>query len=118
MKRFAIRALIVGLVFGAAIGGLPIGRVAAADDTGQAALEADHSLVGALGKGDKAAAGKLLDADFVWTDIDGKSLKKAEVLAALPAFAADNQGDMDVQSHFYGQVETVFGAHHNARSED
>ncbi len=92
----------------------PIGR-AAADEAGQAAVQADHSLQTALGKSDKAAAGKLLDADFVWTDADGKSLKKAEVLDALPSFAAENQGDESVQTYFYGQVETVLGAHHNER---
>jgi hypothetical protein len=90
-------------------------RAAAADDAGQAALQADHSLLSALEKSDKAATGKLLDADFVWTDGDGKSLKKAEVLDNLQSFAADNHGDENVQTNFYGEVETVLGVHHNAR---
>ncbi len=115
MKRFMTRALIVGLVCGGAFGALLIGRAAAAGDAGQAAVEADHSLLNALGKADKVAAAKLLDANFVWTDVDGKSLKKAAVLGHLPAYAADNQGDTDVQSHSYGEVETVYGAHHGAR---
>jgi hypothetical protein len=115
MKRFMTRALIVGLVCGGAFGALRIERVAAAGDAGQAAVEADHSLLDALGKADKAAAGKLLDTNFVWTDTAGMSLKKAEVLSDLPAYAADNQGDSDVQTRFYGMVETVIGAHHNAR---
>lgn len=115
MKRFLILGLIVGVLCGGALASGPVGRVDAADEGEQAVLQADKSLLSALGKADKAAASKLLDADFVWTDVDGKSLKKAEVLAALPAFATDNQGDTDVQSHFYGQVETVFGVHHNAR---
>src|SRR5260370_41130922 len=40
----------------------------AADD---AVVQADHALVQALEKGDKAAAEKLLDADFTWMDADG-----------------------------------------------
>jgi len=115
MKCFLIRALIVGVVCGGVLAAGPIGRVAAADDAEQGALQADHSLLYALGKADKTATGKLLDADFVWTDTDGKSLKKAEVLDSLPSFATDNQGDENVQTHFYGQVETVLGTHHNAR---
>lgn len=90
--------------------------IRAADDAEQAALQADHSLASALEKSDKNAAGKLLDADFVWTDGDGKSMKKAEVLSDLHTFAADNKGDeKDVQTHFYGQVATVLGEHHGAR---
>ena len=115
MKGFLIRVLIVGVVCGGVLTTCPIGRVAAGDDAEQAALKADRSLLVALGKADKAATGKLLDADFVWTDVDGKSLKKAEVLDNLPSFAADNQNDENGQTHFYGQVETVLGAHHNAR---
>jgi hypothetical protein len=81
----------------------------------QGALNADHSLMDALGKSGKAEAGKLLDADFVWTDADGKSMKKAEVLSDLEAYAKDNQGDAGVETHFYGQVETVLGTHHDVR---
>ena len=115
MKGFVTRVLIVGVVCGGVLATGPIGRAAAGDDAEQAALQADRSLLAALGKADKAATGKLLDANFVWTDVDGKSLKKAEVLANLPSFATDNQNDTNVQTHFYGQLETVIGAHHNAR---
>ena len=115
MKSFLIRTLIVGVVCGAVLAPGPLGRTAAADDGEQAALQADKSLLAALGKADTAAAGKLLDAEFVWTDTEGKSLKKAEVLDALPAFATDNMGDEKVQTHFYSQVETVVGEHHNVR---
>jgi hypothetical protein len=115
MKCFWTRMLIVGVVCGGVLAAGPILRAAAADDAGQAALQADHSLLSALEKSDKAATGKLLDADFVWTDGDGKSLKKAEVLDNLQSFAADNHGDENVQTHFYGEVETVLGVHHNAR---
>ncbi len=114
MNAFLTRALIVGVLCVGALATGPVGRVAA-DDGEQAALQWDRSLLSALGSADKAAAGKLLDADFVWTDTDGKSLKKAEVLGGLNEYAADNQGEENVQTHFYGQVETVLGVHHNAR---
>jgi hypothetical protein len=115
MKCLLIRALIVGVVCGGILASGPMGRVAAGDDADQTALLADRSLLTALGKADKTATGKLLEADFVWTDADGKSLKKAEVLGDLSTYATDNQGDENVQTHFYGQVETVLGVHHNAR---
>ncbi len=115
MKAFVTRALIAGIVCGGFLATGPIGRATAVADTEQAALQADHALLSALGKADKSAAGKLLDADFVWTDTDGKSRKKMEVLGDLPAYAADNQGDEIVQTHFYGQVETVLGVNRDAR---
>lgn len=114
MNAFLTRALIVVVLCGRILATGPIGRVAA-DDGEQAALQSDRTLLSALGAADKTAAGKLLDADFVWTDTDGNSLKKAEVLGGLTNYAADNQGEEDVQTHFYGQVETVLGVHRNAR---
>jgi hypothetical protein len=115
MKRQLSHALIVGLLCGGVFGALLLPRVAVADGAAGAAVEADHALLAALGKADKAAAGNLLDAKFVWTDVDGKTRKKSQVLGDLKAYAADNQGDTDVQTYFYGKVETVIGAHHDAR---
>jgi hypothetical protein len=114
MKRFLNQALIAGVVCWAVLATGPIPRVAA-DDAEQAALQADRTLLSALGKADKSGTEKLLDSDFVWTDADGKSLKKADVLSDLPTYAADNRGDEKVQTHFYGQVETVLGVHHSTR---
>jgi hypothetical protein len=115
MKRVSIRVLIVGVVCGGVLASWPMGQTGAGDAPEQGALQADHSLLSALSKADKTATGKLLDADFVWTDADGKSLKKTEVLGDLPTYATDNLSDENVQTHFYGQVETVLGIHHNAR---
>jgi hypothetical protein len=36
-------------------------------------------------------------------------------VAHLLTYTTDNQSDENVQTHFYGQVETVLGVHHNAR---
>lgn len=115
MRSAFVRVAVFGVVCGVALSIGILGRMAAADDAGQEAVQADHSLFSALGKSDKAAVGKLLDADFVWTDGEGKSMKKAEVLDGLAAYATDNQGEDDVQTHFYTQLETVLGSHHGAR---
>ncbi len=114
MKRFVTRALLAGLVFGGTFGALRIER-AAADGVESTVLQADKSLLDALGKSDKTALVKLLDANFAWTDTDGKTHKQADVLGNLRAYAADNQGETNVQTHFYGQVETVAGEHHGDR---
>jgi ketosteroid isomerase-like protein len=115
MRSALVRVLVIGVVCGVALSIGVLGRIAAADDAGQEAVQADHALLSALAKSDKAAVGKLLDADFVWTDGDGKSMKKAEVLDGLAAYATDNQGEDDVQTHFYTLLETVLGSHHGAR---
>ncbi|MBZ5644163.1 MAG: nuclear transport factor 2 family protein [Acidobacteriia bacterium] len=114
MNRFVTRAMIAGLIFGATFGGMRIRR-AAADGAEHVPLEAEKALQGALEKSDKVAAGKLLDANFVWTDVNGKAHKQPDVVSNLKAYAEDNQGESDVQTHFYGQVETVAGEHHGAR---
>jgi len=79
-----------------------------------AALKADKEFLAAVDKSDKNATGKLLDDDFAWTNIEGKTRNKSAAIDDLAALAADNQGDADVQTHFYGQVETVIGVHHKA----
>jgi hypothetical protein len=114
MNSFVTRVLIATAVCGGMLVPGAIGR-AAGDGAEEDSLRADRSLLSALSKADKNETGNLLDADFVWTDADGRSLKKAEVLGDLSIYAADNQGDENVQTHFYGQVETVLGVHHNAR---
>jgi hypothetical protein len=115
VKKHFNQGIIFGLVCARVLTASWGKQIAAADEGEQSALRADQAMLSALQKSDNAAAGKLLDTDFVWTDTAGKSVKKAEVLNALPAFATDNNGDEKVQTHFYTQVETVIGEHHNAR---
>jgi len=87
----------------------------ATGDDEQSVLQADHALSDAIGKADKSAAGKLLDSEFAWTDADGKTQDKTESVKNLAALAADSQGDTDVKTLFYGQLEIVSGTRHNAR---
>jgi hypothetical protein len=114
MKRFIKLAVVGGVVIAVFCAVLAIQSVAAAGDD-QAILQADHSLLQALAKADKPAVSALLDEKFEWTDVDGKIQNKAEALGDLAALAKDNEGDTDVKTHFYGELDIIFGFHHNVR---
>lgn len=75
---------------------------AAGDD--KAVLQADHNLLQALGKADKPATGKLLDAELIWTDSQGKSETKADVLQSFPAVG---NADVEAQARIYGHAGVV-----------
>jgi hypothetical protein len=79
------------------------------------ALEADRTLSAALTKSDKAMVSTLLDKDFAWTNVDGKTRTKAEALESIAELSSVNQGDTDVQTHDYGEVERIVGVHHGDR---
>jgi hypothetical protein len=76
---------------------------AAGDD--DAVLQADRTLVDAIAKSDKVSLGKLLDADFAWTDSEGKTQSKAEILANVPTPVAGY--DAEAKERTYGDVGTV-----------
>jgi hypothetical protein len=92
----------------------------------QAALAADRSFVLAVSKSNTATLDKLLDADFTWTDANGKTLTRAEVLGHVPKPLIDPGLDPEFQSpgsgplgsrtsallalenyHNYGEVEVI-----------
>jgi hypothetical protein len=114
MKRLITSLLAAGFVFGAwsAPQG---GKVVATADEEQTILQADHALAEALGKADKTAAAALLDERFEWTDVEGKTRTQAEALENLAVLAMDKVGDTDVKTHYYGQLEIIFGFHRKAR---
>lgn len=87
----------------------------AAADTEESALRADRLLAAALADNNKAAVAGLLDTKFTFTDSDGKVHDEAGTLRGLSGLAAMNGDETDVQTHFYGTVETVIGSHHGAR---
>lgn len=74
---------------------------AAADD---AVVQADHALVQALEKGDKAAAEKLLDADFTWIDPDGVMWAKDDGFRAGLKPLVGSGSDVKIIEHKYGKV--------------
>jgi hypothetical protein len=74
---------------------------AAEDD---AVVQADHVLVQALEKGDKAAAEKLLDADFTWIDSDGVMWAKDDAFRAGLKPLVGSGSDVKIIEHKYGKV--------------
>jgi hypothetical protein len=115
MKRFFARALAASFLVGLAWVALPGTSLAAADDA-PTFRQANQGLTLALASGDKKAVAALLDDRFQWVESNGRIHTKEQVLEELPAFAAVNEGALDVRTvDFLGQVERVLGMHHNKR---
>jgi ketosteroid isomerase-like protein len=70
---------------------------------------ADQAWTEAVAKNDSAAADKLTDTDFSWTDRTGKTRSKSETLASLGTFKSDP--DTDVVSMDEGKVVLFRGMH-------
>ena len=73
----------------------------------KAVVDADHAFVQALGKSDKAAVGKLLDADFTWTNTEGKTVGKSAALADLAGLASANPSGAEVKEITFGEVGEI-----------
>lgn len=78
-----------------------------APDNNPDVLAADHALVAALAKADKVTAGKMLDAEFVWTNSAGDTLERAIVLQVLPKPPLGDENDAQSSERTYGQVGAV-----------
>ena len=104
MKRLVRIAVILGISWAMAAAGS--GQAFAAEST-PAVVDADHAFVQALGKTDKAAAGKLLDADFTWTNTEGKTVGKSAAMADLAALASANPSDAEVKEITFGEVGEI-----------
>ena len=76
-------------------------------DTDTALAQADRAFVQAVAKGDKAALEKLLDAEFTWTDFEGRTLTRAQVLAAPPKPAVANEAAAELKQFIYGDLGDV-----------
>jgi hypothetical protein len=108
MRRnpFFASVLVLAVVLSGALAFLSLSSTAVAADD-QSVLQSDREFVQAAGKGDTATVGKVLDADFTWTDADGKTRSRAEVLDSLPAPALGNESGAQVTQRTYGQVGAV-----------
>jgi len=106
MNRIATRARMIGIFF---IGLLVVvsNKSAAAAGEDQEVLQTDHDFVQAAAKADKATVAKLLDADFTWTDADGRSRARTQVLGSIPSPALGNEAGAEVSQRTYGQVSAV-----------
>jgi hypothetical protein len=121
VERFLRIALIFGIVCGATVPALLNGPVAAADDT-QALLQADQAFVQAFAKSDKAAAKKLLDTAFTWTDAAGKISTRVLVLQNLgsaaglkPAISGEGAQPREYTYGIVGVVQVNDGKMHVLR---
>jgi hypothetical protein len=102
--RRSIFCVLVTAVMGpgtlVAIGSRPVFAAGAGQDVPQA----DHAFMQALGTSDKAAVAPLLDPELVWTDWEGKTQDRTQVLEHLPASTVSDAGS---KSYTYDQVVTV-----------
>ena len=78
-----------------------------ATDGDAAVIQADRAFVQAAAKGDAAGLGKMVDAEFTWTDAEGKTLTAEEVLRAIPKDALGDESGVEVSERTYGQVGAV-----------
>jgi hypothetical protein len=111
MRRVVIALLALAVLVA---GTLFISRTRAVDDE-QAAKDADRTFTANLDKGDQKAVGGMLDRRFTWTNTEGLPRNRRDTIKDFAALAAASKGDSDVQTHFYGRVLTVRGAHNDAR---
>ena len=76
------------------------------EDFEQRALAADRAFMDAVAKSDTAALDKFLDVRFTWTDANGKTLTRQEVLQQTPKPAITDAGAQST-AHNYGSVESI-----------
>ncbi len=118
--RFVTKALVIAYVCCGLLAAQTSRPIAAADhgkEDEKPVLQADHSFVLAVANEDKRTVALLLDADFTWTDSDGITSTREQVLQDLSAFAKGSEGNADLKPFRYGQVGVVFGVQQNARFE-
>jgi hypothetical protein len=99
-------ARISAIVFFAAALSLTAQHLVAAEGDA-AVMKADRAFVQAAAKSDAAALGKMLDAEFTWTDAEGKTLTREEVLRAVPKDALGDESGVELSERTYGQVGAV-----------
>lgn len=71
------------------------------------ALQADHDFVQAAAKGDTAAVGRFLDTEFTWTNMEGRTYSRADVLSSLPKPALGGEAGANQVRQMRSQVEAI-----------
>lgn len=113
MRCFAKYVLAMVIAQGGALIAPHLSRLAVASED-STAQQADRQFVRAAAKGDKEAVGKLLDADFTWTDAQGKTYTKGEALTELPRLTVSEDDGANVEQRSYAQVVVVMASHGKA----
>jgi hypothetical protein len=70
-------------------------------------LQADRKFVESAARGDGAAVSELLDTEFTWTDAEGKTISREEVLVALPKTALGDEAGAHQVRQTRSQVEAI-----------
>ena len=70
--------------------------------------QADHAFVQAAAKQDSEEIGKLLDADFTWTNAAGKTITRAEVVGSVPTSPMGDESAAKIEHRDYGQVVAIY----------
>ena len=80
--------------------------------------DADRAFLQAIAKADKHTLDQLLDPDFTWTDFNGKTQTKTQILQTAPKLVIDNQAKAEQKTYAYGQVfvaQSNLGRAHSLR---
>ncbi len=122
MKRCTSHAMVRCFLLGASFAVLMNGfltngsaatkaAIGAAGEGGDAAVsQADHAFVQAAAKQDSEEIGKLLDADFTWTNAEGKTITRAEVIGSVPTSPMGDESAAKIEHRDYGQVVAILSA--------
>jgi hypothetical protein len=80
-----------------------------------ALVGADHAFTEAMERGDKAAASKFFDEKFEFTNPEGKTFTRAQMIEQYPAIITAGPTATNVHSYNYGRVGDVSGIDQNTR---
>jgi hypothetical protein len=109
MRRALIRAVLVAL----ALHLVPLPPSAHAQDTAETIQKLEQGLATAVRTKDRRSLGNYLAAKFAWTDAQGNSWPKSEVLKSIAEFPA--VAESDVKINMYGAMATVIGQRGHVR---
>jgi hypothetical protein len=87
----------------------------AASAPAQSATTADAAWIAALTSSNPSDAASALDAEFEWTNSQGRTHTRVEALENLPGLAADLRGDTSLRRYDYGHVHVVTSERDGAR---
>ena len=105
MKRFSRSALAASYLACGMVTALGKPGILAADEP--TAVQADREFVEAAAKGDTATADKFLDAEFTWTNTEGRTFSRADVLSSLPKPALGGEAGVNQVRQTRSQVEAI-----------
>jgi Domain of unknown function (DUF4440) len=103
MRSHIVQTSAVAVLFA----GILVTLSAGDDPASQAMTGADRAFVQAVTNTDRTALEEILDADFTWTDFDGRTQTKSQVLRDLPKRAIANEQNAQLKRYIYGELGDV-----------